>query len=247
MTNVKKLYKLSVVHDGYATLLWLMVSIMLAAFVMWLSHSTFYLFDWLVFAIIVGFFFVPVGVLLLVLHIYHRHRISDILHHACSDELFNQEVFHVVGKDLAMSDHFLIYVAKMPVIVRRMDVQGVHLMPNKIVLSTANGPFAYLNPDDEIIHSVEEWAHAQWVCPNCGAEMDASYIFCTNCGYHREVAVEETKKDHRRSFLVIALVVLLVMALVLVYCGMEKPVERRMELEPDGYLAVACEQMMNNG
>lgn len=247
MTNVKKLHRLSVIHDSYGALMWLIASAMLSALVMWLADSTAYLFDWLVFGVIAGFFFVPGGLLLLILHMYHRHRIQDILYSACSPELFNREVFHAVGMDLAVSDNFLIYVARTPVIVRRIDVQGVHLMPNKIVLSTTNGPFAYLYPDEGVIREIEQWAHAQWICPQCGSNMDASYIFCTNCGYHREMAmIEEKPGNNNRKILVAAMIILLIIALVLVYCGAARPQGRRMELEPDGYLALPCEQMMNN-
>lgn len=249
MTNVRKLKKLAAVYDGYATWMWLLVSALLSSLVMWVSESTTYLYDWIAWGIITLIFFAPGGLLLLILHIYHSYKINDILTDACSKELFESESFHSIGKDLAVSEHFLIYVAKIPVIVRRLDVQGVHLQPNKVVLSTTNGPFAYLYPDEAVIHAIEEWAHAEWICPNCGAHMDVSYVFCSACGYHREVVAEQVIQGEKksRSIVVAALIVLIVLAMVLVYCGIAKPVERRMELEPDGYLSVACEQMLKNG
>lgn len=247
MTNIKRLHKSAAIHDGYATIMWLFVAAMLSSLVMWVAESTTYIYDWMAWGMLVIIFFVPGGVLLLILHLYHRYKINDVLARACSAALFNQEQFHAVGKDLAISENFLIYVSKLPVIVRRIDVQGVHLMNNKIILSTVNGPFAYVYPDETVIRTIETWAHAEWVCPVCGAHMDASYVFCSECGYHREVVVEEgTKADKHRSILVVAMIILIVLAIVLVYCGMAKPAERRMDLEPDGYLCVPCEQMLNN-
>lgn len=247
MTNVKRLHRLSSLHDGYATIMWLFVAAMLSSLVMWMADSTTCIYDWMVWGILAIIFFLPGGVLLLILHLYHRYKINDVLARTCSEALFKQEVFHAVGKDLAISDNFLIYVSKLPVIVRRIDVQGVHLMNNKIILSTVNGPFAYVYPDETVIRAIETWAHAEWVCPACGAHMDASYVFCSECGYHREVVVEKgTKENRHRPILVVAMIILIVLAIVLVYCGMAKPVERKMDLEPDGYLAVPCEQMLNN-
>lgn len=245
-TNLKRVEKCADRADLTVLLLWLCAAGALSCLVMWdVGHG---LGEWAVCLVLFFMAALPGLLLYAVLHLVHRHRIRKLITSFCSLQAFEAETFVPLGRDLAFSDHYLIYLSRKPVMIRKSDVRQADVYEDRVILlGDLRVPFSYLTRSRETAAVLQQWAASEWVCPHCGSTMPSSYAFCTECGTARPSFSKEEQDSSRagRRILILAVLVLLAAALVLVLIGVRKPERKGPELEADGYLAVQCEQTLN--
>lgn len=192
--------------------------------------------------VIIALMFALPGILLYaVLRIVHRVRLRRALRD------MPEQRFMPLGRDLALSDDYLVYCSSSPVIVRKRDVMEADVYEDRIVLTGAMRiPFSYLTDDAALVHALQEWAGCGWRCPVCGSRMESGFGFCSQCGAPRPVPVKGNSR-RARKIITAAVIILLAAALILMLAGERKPIRQQEKLQPDGYLSAQCEQMMNPG
>lgn len=192
--------------------------------------------------VIMTMLFAMPGVLLYaVLRIVHRMRLRRVLRG------LPEQNFLPLGRDLAVSDDYLVYCSSSPVIVRKRDVMEADVYEDRIVLTgTMRMPFSYLTDDAALVQALQEWAGCGWRCQVCGSRMESGFAYCSQCGTPRPLPVKGSSRKARRV-IIAAVIVLLAAALILMLAGERKPIRRQEKLQSDGYLSAQCERTLNPG